>query len=230
MITVNPSRNYPANGWDWYSDIGDAVALAMQTFHPVVSSKNLPTPATLYDYWDGAFMTLRWVSFVWVLTNFADTPQATLHSISSAFTNARSASFWAVGVGYKIRGNYLLNRNLFNAINLWRSLAFAFSINSNSPGTPTFANGTMQVIMKKVNAAGTITTLITYSLFTGMTNRWSWNFNDSYTAVLTGTPGSISEWDIVYLDTELTFDVQTNAWLSLSISQNPRNLSFLSII
>lgn len=231
MIAVNTSRNYPANWWDGYSDIGDAVTLAFQLFHPVISSKTLPTPATVYDYSDGAFMTYRGVSFAGILTNFADMPTASLHNITSAFVSARSAGFWATGTGYKVRGNYLLNRKLFDSVNIGRSVVFAFSLWLNLPGTPIFSNASMQVVLKKVNAAWTVTTLITYSPFTEITGRSGSGgaFNDAYTAVLSGTPGTINDGDVVYLDTEITFDVTGTHGLGFAISQNPKNISFISI-
>lgn len=232
MIAVNTSRNYPANGWDGYSDIGDAVILAMQLFHPVFSGKTLPTPATVYDYSDWAFMTYRGVSFAWLITHFADTPGASLHDITSSFLNARSASFWSVANSYKIRSNYLLNKKLFDSVVIGRSITFSFSLSFTSPGASAFTNASMQVTLKKVNAAWTVTTLITYSPFTGITGRWGWgwgSWNDSYTAVLTGTPWTINDGDVVYIDTEITFDIVWNTGWVLSIAQNPKNISFISI-
>lgn len=235
MLSIQANKSYAINEYAEFADIGIPAMAKGQNVLEVFQRVQSSSGTAILDYADGAFLTIRGIPFAWYIHPYPDLVWnnrrfSSLPGNSLARTISTSNTFaWTAN---KIRTNLLLNYKAWQGKKLAENIKVELMTyyTWGSSGT-LVTSSTMVVLVKKVNTAWSVTTLKTITTL-NLANEWSGSTNvyRNVEVLDNNTIAALNDWDIVYLDVEITYSCSTfNAPTVYGLVNNGSVFTFLSV-
>lgn len=232
MISINANRADPfsralTGGYKWYDELGIEAYLRyyMSNTWSVLASaaSNTTQPAS-----NGRFVTLRGVDFSWVIWWFPTFPNGNSTIIDQQVTNTTKGisvtNTLAVLTNQRFIVNYLFPKKLFQPT--LEFIEYNIPLNCTaSPGNGNFTAITVNIRLKKVDKAGTITTIFTNTPTVASQSNATVQLNGIFTNI-TG----LNDEDILFIELDASCTIQLSnlgAFLTFWVTHAQNSSSFL---